>query len=71
MGLFTPAWMTKNSARVEKAVNLLLRLLLRTLRGFLAAIGLTVHVPACFSSVQAGKDERCPHLYRYARGPWR
>ena len=28
---------------------LLLRLVLRTLRGFLAAIGLTVHVPACLS----------------------
>lgn len=44
---------------------LLLRLVLRTLRGFLAAIGLTVHVPACLSSVQAGRDEQCPHLYRY------
>ena len=28
---------------------LLLRRVLRTLRGFLAAIGLTVHVPACLS----------------------
>lgn len=44
---------------------LLLRRVLRTLRGFLAAIGLTVHVPACLSSVQAGRDEQCPHLYRY------
>lgn len=44
---------------------LLLRLVLRTLRGFMAAIGLTVHVSACLSSRKAGKDERCPHLYRY------
>lgn len=44
---------------------LLLRRVLRTLRGFLAAIGLTVHVPACLSSRKAGRDEQCPHLYRY------
>ena len=44
---------------------LLLRRVLRTLRGFLAAIGLTVHVPACLSLVKAGRDEQCPHLYRY------
>jgi len=44
---------------------LLLRLVLRTLRGFLAAIGLTVHVPACLSSRKAGRDEQCPHHYRY------
>ena len=44
---------------------LLLRRVLRTLRGFLAAIGLTVHVPAYLSSRKAGRDEQCPHLYRY------
>lgn len=44
---------------------LLLRRVLRTLRGFLAAIGLTVHVSACLSSRKAGRDEQCPHLYRY------
>lgn len=43
----------------------LLRLVLRTLRGFLAAIGLK---PCCtaFRVVSwAGRDEQCPHLYRY------
>ena len=40
-------------------------LLWRVLRGFLAAIGLTVHVPARLSSRKAGRDEQCPHLYRY------
>lgn len=44
---------------------LLLRRVLRTLRGFLAAIGLTVHVLTCLSSRKAGRDEQCPHLYRY------
>lgn len=44
---------------------LLLRRVLRTLRGFLAAIGPTVHVSACLSSRKAGRDEQCPHLYRY------
>lgn len=44
---------------------LLLRRVLRTLRGFLASIGLTVHVSACLSSRKAGRDEQCPHLYRY------
>ena len=47
---------------------LLLRRVLRTLRGFLAAIGLTVHVPACLSSRKAGRDEQCPHLYGHHRG---
>ena len=42
---------------------LLLRRVLRTLRGFLAAIGLTVHaVPPFVSSRGAGRDEQCPHL---------
>ena len=42
---------------------LLLRPVLRALRGFLAAIGLIVHaVPAFFSSRGAGKGEQCPHL---------
>ena len=44
---------------------LLLRRVLRTLRGFLAAIGLTVHIHARLSSRKAGRDEQCPHLYRY------
>ena len=44
---------------------LLLRLVLRTLRGFLAAIGLTVHVSAYLSSRKAGRDEQYPHFYRY------
>ena len=50
---------------VTGTLALLLRLVLRTLRGFLTAIGLTVHVPACLSSRKAGRDEQCPHLYRY------
>ena len=51
--------------RLLLLLALLLRRVLRTLRGFLAAISLTVHVPACLSSRKAGRDEQCPHLYRY------
>lgn len=49
----------------RRAFLLLLRLGFLTLRGFLAAILLTVHVPSCLSSRKAGRDEQCPHLYRY------
>lgn len=51
--------------RFPLLLALLLRRVLRTLRGFLTAIGLTVHVSACLSSRKAGRDEQCPHLYRY------
>lgn len=48
---------------------LLLRLVLCALRGFLAANGLTVHVPSCLSSRKAGRDEQCSYLYRYGHLP--
>ena len=56
---FPPShWKRLRANNVQERAN-------RTLRGFLDAIGLAVHVPAYLSSREAGRDERCPHLYRY------
>ena len=56
---FPPShWKRLRANNVQERAN-------RTLRGFLAGIGLTVHAPAYLSSREAGRDEQCPHLCRY------